>query len=43
MSVLRFDSGNKWSTSWLIGWDDADHLLEQRGQEEAARWLSEAA
>ena len=29
--------------AWAWGWDDADYLLEIRGQKEAARWLSEAA
>jgi hypothetical protein len=29
--------------AWSWGWDDADSLLEQRGQQEAARWLREAA
>jgi ribosome modulation factor len=24
---------------WLLGWDEANGLLEIRGQEEAARWL----
>jgi hypothetical protein len=28
---------------WRFGWLDADQLLEERGAEEAARWLNEAA
>lgn len=29
--------------AWAWGWDEAKMQLELRGQEEAARWLSEAA
>jgi hypothetical protein len=29
--------------AWLLGWDDANWLLEIRGEEEARRWLREAA
>jgi hypothetical protein len=29
--------------AWEWGWDDANSLLEQRGRDEAARWLREAA
>jgi hypothetical protein len=29
--------------AWLLGWDQADFLLEIRGSEEAPRWLREAA
>jgi hypothetical protein len=36
-------SGMEYAAAWELGWDDADHLLAQRGQEEASRWLSEAA
>ena len=28
--------------AWAWGWDDADHLLEIRGEQEARRWLAEA-
>ena len=28
---------------WLLGWREADWFIEIRGQEEAARWLREAA
>jgi ribosome modulation factor len=28
--------------AWDFGWQDADHLLEERGAEEARRWLREA-
>jgi hypothetical protein len=28
--------------AWDFGWEDGGHLLEERGQEEAARWLREA-
>jgi hypothetical protein len=31
-----------WS-SWDLGWHEASELLEMRGQEEASRWLREAA
>jgi hypothetical protein len=29
--------------AWEYGWQEADHLLDVRGQEEASRWLAEAA
>ena len=29
--------------AWLLGWDQADFLLEIRGSEEATRWLRAAA
>ena len=29
--------------AWDLGWGDADYLLDIRGQEEARRWLGEAA
>jgi hypothetical protein len=29
--------------AWVIAWKEADAVLEMRGQEEAARWLREAA
>jgi len=29
--------------AWLLGWDEANHLLDIRGAEEARRWLTEAA
>jgi ribosome modulation factor len=29
--------------AWLWGWDEGRAQLEDRGQAEAARWLSEAA
>ena len=29
--------------AWQYGWAEADWLLQIRGQEEAARWLREAA
>ena len=29
--------------AWDFGWLDADHLLEERGAEEARRWLGEVA
>ncbi|HZG35788.1 MAG TPA: hypothetical protein VEY87_08065 [Gaiellaceae bacterium] len=29
--------------AWFYGWDEGRWLLELRGQEEAARWLREAA
>lgn len=29
--------------AWNWGWDEADILLEERGQAEASRWLREAA
>lgn len=32
-----------WCHAWLWGWDDADWLLRIRGQEEARRWLEQAA
>jgi hypothetical protein len=32
-----------WWEAWLLGWDEASWLLEMRGEEEAARWLQEAA
>jgi hypothetical protein len=28
---------------WVFGWREADYLLEIRGQDEARRWLTEAA
>ncbi len=31
------------SEAWAWGWAEAGELLEIRGQEEAARWLREAA
>jgi hypothetical protein len=33
----------EWFEAWAIGWDDAAHLLEVRGKEEARRWLDVAA
>lgn len=38
-------TGEEWDywDAWDLGWADADHLLDMRGQEEAARWLREAA
>jgi hypothetical protein len=29
--------------AWVFGWREADELLELRGEEEARRWLTEAA
>jgi hypothetical protein len=29
--------------AWDAGWNEADFLLELRGQQEARRWLGEAA
>jgi hypothetical protein len=29
--------------SWDLGWIEGGHYLDVRGQEEAARWLGEAA
>jgi hypothetical protein len=29
--------------SWLFGWQNADWFIDMRGQEEARRWLEEAA
>lgn len=29
--------------AWAFGWQEADWYLDVRGQEEAARWLREAA
>lgn len=29
--------------AWLLGWDQADFMLESRGRQEATRWLREAA
>ena len=29
--------------AWLLGWDQADFMLESRGRREATRWLREAA
>jgi hypothetical protein len=29
--------------AWAFGWDEADWLLDVRGQQEARRWLEEAA
>jgi hypothetical protein len=31
------------ASSWDLGWIEAGHFLDERGQEEAARWLREAA
>ena len=33
----------EWFEAWLFGWDDASWLLEMRGEQEARRWLEEAA
>jgi hypothetical protein len=38
-----FESARDGFEGWLLGWDEADLLLEMRGAEEAARWLREAA
>jgi hypothetical protein len=29
--------------AWDFGWQDGDHLLDERGAEEARRWLGEKA
>jgi hypothetical protein len=29
--------------AWFWGWDDAEYLLAVRGEEEATRWLADAA
>jgi hypothetical protein len=29
--------------AWTVAWKEAEAVLEMRGQEEAARWLREAA
>jgi hypothetical protein len=29
--------------AWDLGWGDGDYLLDIRGQEEARRWLEDAA
>ena len=29
--------------AWDLGWGDAEYLLDTRGQEEARRWLEDAA
>jgi ribosome modulation factor len=36
------DARNYW-LAWDFGWLDAGALLEERGQQEAQRWLREAA
>ena len=33
----------EWFEAWALGWDDANYLLDVRGQEEIDRWLREAA
>jgi hypothetical protein len=38
-----YTHAREWYEAWLLGWDDASWLLEVRGQEEAARWLRQAA
>jgi len=37
------ESAPDYYDSWDLGHRDADGLLEDRGQEEATRWLREAA
>lgn len=37
----RYASGHR--EAWLIGWDEAHSALETRLDEEAARWLRDAA
>jgi hypothetical protein len=29
--------------AWDFGWQDSDHLLDERGTEEAQRWLKESS
>jgi hypothetical protein len=36
-------AASDYAEAWFVGWDNADHLLDIRGQEEARRWLEEAA
>jgi hypothetical protein len=39
----RFEFARWEWEAWDLGWTEANHLLELRGQAEAARWLREAA
>ena len=39
--VSEFEPDSAWA--WLAGFDEAQIQLEERGREEAARWLTEAA
>jgi hypothetical protein len=38
-----FTFGRACWEAWLLGWDEADFLLDVQGREEAARWLPEPA
>lgn len=38
-----YAAGYDAADAWAWGWGEADELLEMRGQEEATRWLNEAA
>jgi hypothetical protein len=38
-----FEFARQWWEAWQLGWNDASWLLEMRGEEEARRWLREAA